>query len=353
MGLWKHFSRNFRRYGAGSAYLGSRFFGGPSPSQSTGGVVKGSGGIRSRRKLRRRGRGARTRRRRRRKSGKQDIWAGDSHVVIPTKVRKTRMSKMWKSMTGKLKAEFNQTGRVSSNSESKQVVGFIQHFPIAVISELLNRTTMGHPTNSTWLDDMHCYLTLLNQDSNDCTIWLYSCVLRNDVGNTGINPAGDWEQGLIDEGGASDDHRVPYSTPFQSKKFTTRWKVTKVQRFVLSSGAQHIHHVAMYPKHKINRNRYNNTGVLPTGTGAATNGVNYLTACTMFVVLGGLTNSAANKTQVGFGESAVDYAASWRYQAHGFAEDKTIFYKNVSYPVLTAPQIIQEKTGVVQAIVNA
>lgn len=346
--------RNAHRYtGAGFAAAYARYKRGFVPGGGgSGGSYAIKGGDRFR--IRRRGgrTRTRTRRKRRRRSGQQNIWSGDSHVTIPTKARKTHLSKFWKSMCGKLKTEFNQTGRISGSSNSTQQVSFIQHFPIAVISELVNRTTLGSATSAAWLENMQCYLTLLNQDVNDCTIWIYSLILRNDVGAVGINPVDDWARGLQDEGGASTDYQIPYSSPFQSKKFTTRWKVHKVQRFVLSSGAQHIHHVSMYPKHKINKERYTNTGS-PTGTGGAVNGVNYLTACTMIVVLGGLTNSSGTKTDVGFGETALDFAACWRYQSHGMTDDSTTYYKNVTWPTLQTPQIIQEKTGLVQALTSA
>ena len=53
--------------------------------------------------------------------------------------------------------------------------------------------------------------------------------------------ATDWNQGLLDAGSAANALYVPWVTPFKSKKFCERWKVLKVTKRVLSSGAVHTH----------------------------------------------------------------------------------------------------------------
>lgn len=322
----------------------SSYFGKRRGSRSRGGSGKGRRKGRGMRQRFKRGSFNRTkyRRRRRRKGGKQDIWSGDSHVLVPTKARKTRLTRTQRDLAAKLKTEYNQTGRITSNP-SQMGVSFVQHYPIAVISDQVNKASLGAPTSACYLMDMHAYVTLMNQDANDVTVWIYTLILRNDVGAVGINPPQDWRDGIVDETGAATDYLLPYTSPFQSKKFTTRWKVHKVQKFVLSSGAQHIHHVICKPMHKINKERITNTG--GTGTGGAINGVNYLTSCTMIVTLGGLVNDQTTKTNVTFGQTAVDYACVWRYQSHGISDDQTIFYKSVTYPTIGTASLIQEKTG--------
>lgn len=293
---------------------------------------------------RRMSKAGRRKKKRKRRGGYQSIYHGDSRVFIPSGVRKTRQTKLMKQISLKLKAEFNQVGRFTS-PQSQQGMTWIVHYPPSHLTELVNRTTGAVATSACYLESMQSYLTLANMDANDATIWIYSLVLRNDAGALGINPVDDWGQGMLDEGGVANDRTVPYTTPYCSKKFTERWKVHKVQKFVLSSGAQHIHHIKMRPMHKINKERFTNTGAV--GTGGATQGVKYLTCATMIVSLGALINDEVTKALVTYGQTAIDYTANWKYTAHGVADDQTVFYKNVSYPTVTTAKLINEKTGAV------
>lgn len=344
--------RKYARYLSPLVAAGYNYLRGKSGGSGGGRRARVHKGLANRRMYR--GKGSRTRtklrKRRRGKGGKQDIWSGDSHVFVPTKARKTRLTRTQRDLATKVKTEYNQTGRITSNASTMGAT-FLQHFPIAVISDQVNKASLGNATSACYLMDMNAYITLMNQDANDCTVWIYTLILRNDAGAVGINPTQDWRDGIVDETGAATDYLLPYTSPFQSKKFTTRWKVHKVQKFVLSSGAQHIHHVIEKPMHKINKERFTNTG--GTGTGGAVNGVNYLTSVTMIVTLGGLVNDQTVKTNVTFGQTAVDYACVWRYQSHGISDDQTIFYKNVTYPAITTSSLIQEKTGAVITDVSA
>lgn len=284
---------------------------------------------------------------------KQDIWSGDSHVTIPVKAPKKFWTKAQRDMAEKFKSEYQQTGRISS-VVGKMGVSFVTHYAPAVIQDAISRIGLGAATQCCYLYRMDAYLTLLNQDVNDVTVWIYTLILRNDIGGVGLNPPNDWLQGIVDETGAATDYVQPNSTPFQSKKFTGRWKVHKVDKFVLSSGAQHIHHILCKPYHKVNQERFTNTNSSAAGTGGAINGINYLTSATMIVTQGGLVNDQTTKTNVSYGQTAVDFAISWRYQFHGLQDDNTKYYNpGTGLGAITTASLIQEKTGAVITDTNA
>lgn len=334
--------RGYYNYARGLASLG---YAGYKAWSSRGNQRKAASvGNRFRHKLR--GQGSRTktkRRRRSRRKVRQSIFEGHSKVWIPTKARKTRLSKMFKSIALKDKYITNQTGRISG-AVGQLGVSYITHYNNATLSNIVGHLTTN-ATQSLFLHKMSCELMLQNQENNDCLVWIYTLVLRNDTGSVGLNPPQDWQQGLVDETGASTDYLLPHGTPFQSKKFTTRWKVHTVQKFTLSSGAIHNHHINCYPMHKINKERFTSTG--GTGTGGATNGVAYLTSCTMIVTLGALVNDSAVKTNVTYGESNVDFAAVWRYQSMGCTDDSTLYSRAYTLPTVVVgnQSVMNEKVG--------
>lgn len=284
------------------------------------------------------------RRKKRRAKVKQSIFDGKSYCHHPTLARKTYLNRMYRAIGTKQKYQKNQALRING-SVGQCGVSFVTHWDPATLNTLYNNQYVGtaSATFGLYLQKMNCVVTIQNADANDAIVWIYSLVLRNDA-STSMNPVNDWQQGLLDAGGATNT-LYANCTPFQSKKFCERWKVYNVQKFTLSSGAVHEHIVSSTPYHKLNKERFTSTGT--GGTLGATSGIRYLTSCTMIVCVGALVNDSTNKSNIANGQSALDVTAMWRYQTCGINDDSTLYKSDVSVPTINTANLIQEKTGAV------
>lgn len=285
-----------------------------------------------------------------RRGGGQSIFAGNSKTVIPCKKYKTIVGKIMRTLATKFKWQTTQTLRLTSGID-QQGSNYTGIYTAADILSQISKVSLGSPaaTANAYLNYAHQDITLLNQSNSDCILWIYDLMIREEVGGAGLNPLLDWKQGIIDEGGAVDDWLIPYSTPYQSKKFTQRWRVLKVRKFTLSSGAIHQHRIEMYPKHKINAERVNNTASAGTGTGGGIIGVRGMTSTCMFVTLGGLVNDTVSTVNVGTAATGLDILSVVKYDFMGIGADQTLYSKTSSFGTITTAELMNEKTGAVVA----
>lgn len=287
----------------------------------------------------------RSRRSKRGRTSRQNIFEGTSFCQIPCGVRKKYQTKMERAMHTKGKYQVITTGRQTGGANQQQAFN-VNMYTTTDIGSMFTKIGFVNSSSLT-MDEGLQFLHVANMDNNDCVIWFYDLLLRADVNTGTLAPISDWAQGVVDESGAAGDYQIPFSTPFQSKKFCERWKVVKVSRVILSSGSTHIHKVTSKPMHPINYEHLVNTSSSYTGTQGANVGVRYLTSSVMCVIQGNLANDSVTKTQVGTGPVAVDFMNIIRYKYCGSVDNQTLYSKSFTAQTLNTAEFIQEKTGAV------
>lgn len=288
-----------------------------------------------------------TKKKKRFTGGRQSIFDGRSKCVIRTGKYRTFIGKVERVIGAQYNRQYTQVLSASS-SDGFQAATYTGLYPTADIITQANDIASGtaYKTQSTYLDFARQDLTVVNRENNDCFIWFYDLMLRNDDGVLGLNPIQDWAGGIIDEYGGSTDYTQPYSTPYQSKKFTTRWKIVKVSKFCLSAGATHVHRVEMNPKHKINMERVTDTN--STGTGGALLGVGRLTTCCMIIALGGLVNDSSSEATC-TGKVTISVLNVTKYKYWGLPSDNITYNKSGTLGSITTGQFMNEKTAAILA----
>ena len=267
-----------------------------------------------------------------------------SHTRVYIRGRKHYLSKIHKAMSIKGKYDAQATLNLVG-STNNQTINYVTYYNQTDMKGQIDALAGGSATATTG-----CYfnravgkLTMVNQDNADCILWIYDCQLRFD--SSSIDPVGDWNQGLLDAGSAANALYVPWVTPFKSKKFCERWKVLKVTKRVLSSGAVHTHFVRFAPERKVNLERITSSGGV--GTPGATGGIGGFTTISLIVTLGQVTNDSVAKNTVGYSGSKLDVAVMIEYDYLGVPYDVTQYKRVGTLGTVTTADIMNEKTGVI------
>nr|WMC00977.1 capsid protein [Cressdnavirus D_HF4_1386] len=178
---------------------------------------------------------------------------------------------------------------------------------------------------------MHCKAkyTIKNQTNVPVEMWLYDCVLRRDSTGTIQGPDTDWVNGLADEAvsisGVTNANAqqglLPGQRPFESQLFCQRWKVSKVTKFVLDPGREHIHYVTIKP-----------SGLLNNELLRSYNGLRGLTTTVMPVVKGGLVQDTTTPFNITYGPAEVDCITEVQYKFTALEKSRSAYTQYSSLP---------------------
>ena len=171
------------------------------------------------------------------------------------------------------------------------------------------------------------------------TVWIYECVLRRDINVGDLDARVDWQEGIDAQGGDDTDFARPYSTPFTSRRFCTKWRVAKVTRAIVSPGETHVHYVHANVKHKLSSERYTN---FDDGDGTGTVGIGGLSTCVMIVGLGGVWNDVTTKSAIGYSPVALDVTYTKKYDVMGTINDRKNYYVSNQLSTVTTGQLLEE-----------
>lgn len=151
---------------------------------------------------------------------------------------------------------------------------------------------------------------LKNDTTIPITIWIYDVTPRRDIQTgSGVSPIADWQAGLLEEqivpAGATGTNIsvVLGSTPFQSRQFTTRWKVKNVTKLTIDGGSEHRHTQVLKFGGLFDPNRVNETDTFYS------KGVTHLT---MIVMKGGIIRDSVSPFAVSTSQAALDIVTTTR-----------------------------------------
>lgn len=184
------------------------------------------------------------------------------------------------------------TTRVSSTIGRQSVTDIAY---LVNVTDLGNYFTQGSitPTGDWFVSQCSVFAEFHNQANSCAKIWIYDLICKVDDAST---PSAAWNNGLsTDQGGTASAYLFPYSMPNASKEFKTMWQIHKVHLIELDAGASHIHNFKYGYNRKISQDRYQNTSTFIKGTYAC-----------MIVTLGSLNNDQTTKTQISYGQTAVN-----------------------------------------------
>ena len=206
-------------------------------------------------------------------------------------------------------------------------------FEGAELRDASDRTTGGTYSAGFSLYIRSCKLRMqiVNVQNIMTTVWIYECVLRRDINVGDLDARVDWQEGIDAQGGDDTDFARPYSTPFTSRRFCTKWRVAKVTRAIVSPGETHVHYVHANVKHKLSSERYTN---FDDGDGTGTVGIGGLSTCVMIVGLGGVWNDVTTKSAIGYSPVALDVTYTKKYDVMGTINDRKITMCQINYLLL-------------------
>ena len=162
-----------------------------------------------------------------------------------------------------------------------------------------------------------------------CKFFLYDIIARRDQGTAFETPSEKWNNGVTDEGNATND-TLPGTLPFNSREFTQFYKVLKVTSGLLSPGQCHTHKFKFNPFKSIWDQISQNSYVMKG-----------LTHYQMLVIHGIPANDDTTDTLVGIGSAKVNVVVS-----------KTYKYTYVDNPQAAIKQLDQQGTITTESIIN-
>ena len=264
-----------------------------------------------------------------------------SYVRLSLLGRKQQfLNKVQYHLSNKLRYEVLNKIRVS-NIQNYQASTWLTMFDGAELRDASDRTTGGTYSAGFSLYIRSCKLRMqiVNVQNIMTTIWIYECVLRRDINVGDLDARVDWQEGIDAQGGDDTDFERPYSTPFTSRRFCTKWRVAKVTRAIVSPGETHVHYVHANVKHKLSSERYTN---FDDGDGTGTVGIGGLSTCVMLVGLGGVWNDVTTKSAIGYSPVALDVAYTKKYDFMGTINDRKNYYVSNHLSTVTTGQLLEE-----------
>jgi len=289
---------------------------------------------------RRAGRKTKTRQRRR-NLGTPGVSGDTSYVRISLMGRKRRfLGRVQKALSQKGKYQKLDKIRFGSN-QNQQGSTWMSLFPH---DELI--TMCVNCTDNLYAEGFSLYLQkatlraqIVNVENIMTTLWIYDLVIRRDLSNGDMNPIEDWEAGVDAEGGNLSDYKYPYSTPFQSTRFCSKWNVKRVTKVMLSPGETHVHALTCSVYNKLPITRFETTGNSEATAAVAVGG---LTTAVMIVSLGGVWNDQTTKSDVGFAPTQLDIAYTKHYQFMGTKEDRVNYVVSSNLASVSTGQLLEE-----------
>lgn len=200
------------------------------------------------------------------------------------------------------------------------------------------------------IDYIRIETRMKNMTNIPVQIRLYDIVPRRDdelASTTLDTPVNSWGAGLNEQTntgvGVAPSALFPGAEPFESERFTRRFKVLKKTTFELGAGSEHVHVIAGKPPYILDRAmtlRYHAMG--------------RRTRFLMMVVEGGVTHSSAAHANISYGKHAIDVVTE--YKARFFSMEKArssyTAYSNMPAP-LGDEVTITEDTDIATPVVIA
>jgi len=223
---------------------------------------------------------------------------------------------------------------------NQQGISYVTHFDSTDIIQAYLQCTGATPNEGgkVYLQNCVTKIQVVNQTNLPTTVWFYDMMLRRDS-NDALTPTDDWKEGIDQAGGSATDYLLPYTTPYRSHRFCTKWVIKKVNRKMLAPGEEHVHNVKVNVYRSIAQERIYTAGS-SVATGLAS--IGGLTHYTMIVSLGGLINDSVTTTNVGYGRQALDIAYTKTYKVSALFDDKFKYQKASSLPAITLEQTMVE-----------
>jgi len=188
-----------------------------------------------------------------------------------------------------------------------------------------------------------------NQLNGAATVWFYDIMLRRDS-NDALTPNDDFQQGIQQAGGGASDYLTPYTTPFKSHRFCTKWSVRKVTKIMLNPGEEHIHTLKVDVYRSIAQER-----LISASSSVATGlvALGGLTHYTMVASLGGLYNEQSTVTHVGYTPQALDIGYTKSYLVSSLYDDKQVYKMASTLPAITTGSIMVDMDADPSIVVSA
>lgn len=160
-------------------------------------------------------------------------------------------------------------------------------------------------------------------------------------------PSASWNSGLIEQDnpgvGVTPSNLFPGAEPFESERFTKRFKVLKKTTFELGAGSEHTHIISGRPPWIMDRaltGRYNVIG--------------RRTRFLMMVVEGGVTHESATHANISYSKHAVDVVTEYKARFFSMEKARSAYTSYSSMPAaLTAEVTITEDTDIATPVVVA
>ncbi|AJC52533.1 putative capsid protein [Bromus-associated circular DNA virus 4] len=225
------------------------------------------------------------------------------------------------------------------------------------------------------VNKIHYDQQIRNMSNQDVDVILYDVVMRNNVQPnltraTGTNlpvadPLKDWESGLLIEqiqGGLYLGTRLGAigTTPFMSTAFCKLYRIAKVTKKTLSSGAVHHHHITVKPRQMFDTQvkRYadetapdlDTTGLI----GVSSRGP-YLPGMSGFTILvasGSIGNNNVEKAQIGYTSTALDVVTKGSFSFSNFTRERR-FHLNFDGLATNVNQIVTDDTDLIGPVQEA
>lgn len=278
--------------------------------------------------------------------------AGDSsYVSLSALGRKRRfLGKVEKALASKTVYEYVASQRHVSPVNQQ---GYT-YIPLFFSDDIKNAfaTSTGTTPNEggkVYLEYATMRTQIVNQINVPTTVWLYDCRLRRDADDP-LQPNTDYLAGIQAQGGLNTDYLMPYSTPFKSSRFCTKWKVMRVTKILLAPGEEHVHTLRINAYTSIAQQRLYD--VNSSGATGET-GIGGLSHIVMVVSLGGVVNDATTVTNVGFSNAALDIVFAKTYRVAALYDDKHRYGKTSLLPSITTGSTMVEVDADPSPIVQA
>lgn len=223
---------------------------------------------------------------------------------------------------------------------NQQGISYISHLDNADITQAFLQCTGATPNEGgrVYIQNVISKIQCVNQTNVPTTVWFYDMMLRRDSNDT-LTPTDDWKEGIDQAGGSATDYLLPYTTPYRSHRFCTKWVIKKVTRRMLAPGEEHVHNVKINVYRDIAQER-----IITAGSSIATGlvALGGLTHYTMIVTLGGLINDSITLTNVGYARQALDIAYTKTYKVSALYDDKFKYQRANTLPAITTEQTMVE-----------
>lgn len=188
-----------------------------------------------------------------------------------------------------------------------------------------------------------------NQTTTPVSVTIYDCTPRKD--GDAFGPIDAWNVGVNDQSvtlpGADNALTMTQigTTPFQSRRFTTRWKVLKVTKTMLGGGAEHHHHISQKPRYLFNAEEETSFAV-SRGT----------TLITFIVFHGGVvgTSGSAAPVSTTTSDATLEIVSSVRTIARMFERSLTSYvqWNNLGQLEDSAQFAVNEESDVIQPVTD-